>query len=333
MDFILLELLLICTGILLIIFLTIYFLWPSALLKFGIWFGREINGLQVRYAEHNGYRFCYLSCGKPGLQPSMLLLHGLTLNKDMWLITLTFFPKNIHVVAVDMPGHGDTTCLPGDSYTTIDHVTRLHQFVECTGLNRKPFHLVGISMGGLFAGVYAANYPSEVCGLSLLSPVGVRCPTETEIMKHLKELCRNHVTENILFIPWTIPQGEELLRIGAYNRIKIPKQFTKGILEMRLPNNDFFLKYFFDTFSDESLYSLHDNISKIKAPTQIIWGKNDQVLDSSGAAILAAGIPHSQVHMLEKCGHAIPLDYPKSSAQLLLDFHESISCVKNKKLA
>ncbi|XP_015277616.1 PREDICTED: monoacylglycerol lipase ABHD6-like [Gekko japonicus] len=333
MDFILLELLLICIGILLIIFFTIYFLWPSVLLKFGIWYGRQRTGLQVRYAEHNGYRFSYVSCGKPGLQPSILMLHGLTLNKDMWLITLLFFPKNIHVVAVDMPGHGDTTCLPGDSYTASDQLKRLHQFVECIGLNRKPFHLVGISMGGLFAGLYAANYPSEVCGLSLLCPVGIRCPKETEVMKRLKELCTNRVTENIPFIPLNTQQGEEMLRSGTYNQIKLPKQVIKGVLDMRAPNNDFFLKYFFDMFSDESLYGLHDNMSKIKAPTQIIWGGNDQILDSSGAAILAAGIPHSQVHILEKCGHAIVLDLPKFSAQLLLDFHESFSCVKNKKLA
>nr|XP_056717843.1 monoacylglycerol lipase ABHD6-like [Euleptes europaea] len=333
MGCLLLELLLTLTGISLIIFFTIYFLWPSALVRFAIWYGRKINGLQVRYAEHNGYRFCYLTHGKPGLQPSILMLHGLTLNKDMWLFTLMLFPKDIHVIAVDMPGHGDTTCLPGDSYTIVYQVERLHQFVECIGLNRKPFHLVGISMGGLFAGVYAANYPSEIFCLSLLCPVGIRSPRETEVMKRLKKQCKNRSTDNICFIPLNVEQGEALLRHGLYNHIKLPKQVKKGILDMRLPNNNFFYKYFFDMFNDESLYSLQDNMSKIKAPTQIIWGENDQVLDPSGAEVLAAGIPHAQVHMLEKCGHGITLDSPKKSAALLLDFHASVSYVKNNKLA
>lgn len=46
------------------------------------------------------------------------------------------------------------------------------QFVKTIGLNRKPFHLVGTSMGGNVAGVYAACYPSEICSITLICPFG-----------------------------------------------------------------------------------------------------------------------------------------------------------------
>lgn len=46
------------------------------------------------------------------------------------------------------------------------------QFVECIKLNRKPFHLVGTSMGGNVAGVYAAQYPEDICSLTLICPAG-----------------------------------------------------------------------------------------------------------------------------------------------------------------
>ena len=46
------------------------------------------------------------------------------------------------------------------------------QFVECLRLDRKPFHLVGTSMGGNVAGVYAATYPADVCSITLISPAG-----------------------------------------------------------------------------------------------------------------------------------------------------------------
>lgn len=46
------------------------------------------------------------------------------------------------------------------------------QFVEAIRLNRKPFHLVGTSMGGNVAGVYAACYPSEICSMTLICPDG-----------------------------------------------------------------------------------------------------------------------------------------------------------------
>jgi len=46
------------------------------------------------------------------------------------------------------------------------------QFVEAIRLNRKPFHMVGTSMGGTVAGVYAACHPSDLYSLTLICPVG-----------------------------------------------------------------------------------------------------------------------------------------------------------------
>lgn len=73
-----------------IIGMSLQMMWAMAIhcVLFAFRCGRQINGLHVRYAEHNGYRFCYLSRGKPGLQPSILMLHGFTVQKDMWLLTL-----------------------------------------------------------------------------------------------------------------------------------------------------------------------------------------------------------------------------------------------------
>ena len=40
------------------------------------------------------------------------------------------------------------------------------------GLNRKPLHVVGISMGGGVAGLYAAKYPKSLTKLTLFCPAG-----------------------------------------------------------------------------------------------------------------------------------------------------------------
>lgn len=36
---------------------------------------------------------------------------------------------------------------------------------------------------------------------------------------------------------------------------------------------------FLEIVDEKSRHSLHENMSKIKAPTQVIWGKQDQVGD------------------------------------------------------
>lgn len=53
---------------------------------------RRRLGLVVRYSYSGSYRFCYSSRGTPGgATPSLLLLHGFSANKDMWL---TLIPVN-----------------------------------------------------------------------------------------------------------------------------------------------------------------------------------------------------------------------------------------------
>ncbi|XP_042303379.1 monoacylglycerol lipase ABHD6-like [Sceloporus undulatus] len=187
-------------------FLFIYHLGPSLkIFQIMMWYKRQKRGVKVKYVEHDGYRFCYFSRGKPGLQPSMLMLHGFSFNKDIWLNAIKPFPKDLHLICLDMPGHGETTRLLEENYTAATQAQRIHQFVKCIGLERKPFHLVGISMGGMVAGLYAALYPSEICCLSLLCPAGLRYPANNDLIKHLKKQERSIHSHNFLNLVYTIP--------------------------------------------------------------------------------------------------------------------------------
>uniref|UniRef100_A0A670YT12 acylglycerol lipase n=1 Tax=Pseudonaja textilis TaxID=8673 RepID=A0A670YT12_PSETE len=254
-------------------------------------------GVKVKYLNSEDYRFRYFTQGKPGSRPSVLMLHGFSLNKNMWLNTIEIFPKDVHLVCVDLPGHGGTTRLLAESHTAVAQAKRIHQFVQCAGLNHKPFHLVGMSMGGMVAGVYAALYPAHVSSLALLCPAG----------KYLHQ-----VSEVELFL-WL-------------KKLILSKDFAESVVVS--VTKELLLSV------SESRYSLHDNMRKIKAPTQIIWGKEDKVFDSSGAEILAAAIPNSQVHWLEKCGHFITLERPRTSAKLLLEFYKSVcDSAEQKKVA
>ncbi|KAJ6668177.1 hypothetical protein lerEdw1_015554 [Lerista edwardsae] len=296
--------------------------WLSSLLfRILMWFKRLRRGVALKDVECEGFRFSYFVRGKPGPQPSVLMLHGFSFNKDMWLDTIQVFPKDIHLICVDMPGHGETTRLLAESYTAAAQAQRIHQFVECIGLNQKPFHLVGISVGGMVAGLYAAQYPSEVCSLSLLCPAGVQYPKDNEFFSRLRELLRVRDSEGSLLDTLSSKEEEDLLRLGLHHDTLTNVQLLKGYLNDPRPHKIFFVTY---VTSEESRLGLSDNMSKITAPTQIIWGKQDRVFDPSGANILAKAIPNSQVYMLEECGHFITLDQSEAMAKLLLYFYTSI---------
>ncbi|XP_077187470.1 monoacylglycerol lipase ABHD6-like [Paroedura picta] len=305
-----------------------YNLWHKILFKIWTWLRRMKRGVKVKYAKHNNYNFCYFTRGKPGSQPSMLMLHGFSLNKDMWLDTLKYLPVDIHVVCVDLPGHGATTRLMGDNYAAPEQAKRIHEFVKCIGMDKKPFHLVGFSMGGMVAGVYAALYPSHVCCLSLLCPGGVHYQGGYEFIKHLRDVEKSVSLGSPRLISLTERQGEELLKLGLYHPNIAQLQLLKGYLEDDRPQKMFFIKSFLDLSSEESRYSLQENASKIKAPTEVLWGMYDKILDPCGADILAKVIPHCQVFIMDRCGHFITIDRPQKSAELILEFHASVCGTK-----
>lgn len=51
-----------------------------------------------------------------------------------------------------------------------------------------------------------------------------------------------------------------------------------------------------------------------------VWYVILQVLDVSGASVLAEAVPGCQVHLLDNCGHTVVMERPRKSAQLIMDF-------------
>ncbi|XP_066526636.1 monoacylglycerol lipase ABHD6 [Hoplias malabaricus] len=316
-------------------FVASFLLWPAALIKVYHWYWRRRLGLQVDYSEHEGYRFCYTHRGKPSSKPSVLMLHGFSGNKDMWLGMVKFLPTNIHLVCVDMPGHEGTTRTSAVDYSIEGQVRRIHQFVESIQLNKKPFHLVGTSMGGNVAGVYAASYPSDLCSVTLICPAGLKNTEDSVFAKRLRELEKTRDVYNIPLIPSTPEQMEEMLKLCSFVRFKIPHQVLQGLVDVRIPHNDFYREVFMEIVEEKSRHSLHENMHLISAPLQVIWGKQDQVLDVSGASVLAKALPGCQVDLLDNCGHSVVMERPRKAAILIMNFitRQNSGSGSNKKIS
>ncbi|XP_066554326.1 monoacylglycerol lipase ABHD6 isoform X2 [Amia ocellicauda] len=317
-------------------FVASFLLWPSALIRVYYWYWRRTLGLQVRNADCGGYRFCYSYRGKPGTRPSILMLHGFSAHKDMWLSVAKFLPKHLHLLCVDMPGHEGTTRTGPEDYSIEGQVKRIHQFVECIRLNKKPFHLVGTSMGGNVAGVYAARYPSDISSLTLICPAGLQYPNESKFVKQLRDLERTNNIQGIPLIPSTPEEMEEMLKLCSYVRFKIPHQILQGLVDVRIPHNDFYREVFMEIVGEKSRHSLQENMHLITVPLQVIWGKQDQVVDVSGATVLTEAIPGCHVDLLENCGHSVVMERPRKTAKLILDFiisQQNASMGSDKKIS
>ena len=59
--------------------------------------------------------------------------------------------------------------------------------------NKRKFHLVGLSMGGFVAGVFAAQYPSLLSSLVLMCPAGINAPKLSDFLREIASGGKNYL--------------------------------------------------------------------------------------------------------------------------------------------
>ena len=108
-----------------------------------------------------------------GLGPPVLLIHGVGLNADAWEPQILALSARRRVIAVDMPGHGQSDPMP-EGAGLDGYVTAIADLIDELGLSPVP--VVGHSMGALIALGLALDHPSLVAALVALNAVYCRDP-------------------------------------------------------------------------------------------------------------------------------------------------------------
>jgi pimeloyl-ACP methyl ester carboxylesterase len=111
-----------------------------------------------------------LAWGDPE-QPPMLALHGWLDNAGSFSAIAPLLAKDHYVVAIDLRGHGRSSHLPpGVWYHYVDYFDDLRATLDRFGWGRAT--LLGHSLGGTLASLFAAAYPERVEALLLVEALG-----------------------------------------------------------------------------------------------------------------------------------------------------------------
>ncbi|TGM54508.1 alpha/beta hydrolase [Leptospira biflexa] len=281
----------------------------SQLHKTGISIERYRSDLETKSVVVEDLDWKYTE--KPGDGETLLVVHGFGGDKDHWTRFSRHLPKNIRVIAPDLPGFGESSKPEGISYTQESQAIRLQKFTEKLGLTE--FHIAGNSMGGGIAGLFASKFPKQVKSLILFDNAGIKSPVPSEMQTI--ELSGKES-------PLLVKDTEDFDRLLRFTFVKPPylPSFLKSYFAEKSVANREWNAHILKQIRKEG-YVLESQLDQIKAPCLTIWGKEDKVIHYSVMEVLKAKLkPKLETVLLENMGHAPMIEDPKLSAKLVQDW-------------
>lgn len=278
-------------------------LWPQPMAKFALDAQRTLAGMQARQISIDGIDYRYLDNGGSG--ETTVLLHGFGADKDHFTLTSIFLRTSGRVIAVDLPGFGDSGKPADADYTIAAQTQRLQGFLGALKLARV--HLGGSSMGGAIALDFAREHPERAASLWLLAPAGVVSAKETELIQRFR------ADRESLLVAHTPEQFEGMIELAMHKPPPMPYSLLHELARAAVANAPLHARIF--TQMVETMPALEQTAAGLKTPTLIVWGELDRILDVSGASILHQALPNSQLIIMPDIGHLPMLEAPYRTAR------------------
>jgi pimeloyl-ACP methyl ester carboxylesterase len=248
-----------------------------------------------------------------GQGPTIVLLHGFAANKEVWLKVAPMLTAHFRVVIPDLPGWGESSRIAGASYNIDNQAERLNDFVQTLHLQRAL--LVGHSMGGAIAGVYAAEHPNDVAELALIDSFGLKFKEN--------DFAKAALAGTDPFIFDDRAGFERATSLAFLHVPNIPGRFVDVFVKENVANRTFIQNTFNELRENSQALSLQNRLDKLTMPTMGLWCRDDKIIDVSALDSLRTGLTHApsiNTSIFSGCNHMPQLEKPEQFAQALTSF-------------
>jgi len=252
--------------------------------------------MQYEIKKHDKFKFI-----EEGEGETLVLLHGLFGAMSNFSDLIEYFRHHYKVVVPLLPLF-ELDILS----TTVGGLAKyVNRFIEARNYNN--IHLLGNSLGGHVSLVHILKHPERVRSLTLTGSSGLfengmgdSYPKRGDY-EYIKKK-----TEITFYDPATATEElvNEVFEITR-NRLKVIKIIA--LAKSAIRNN------------------LGDELTAIKQPTLLIWGGNDIITPPFVAREFQRLIPNSELHFIDKCGHAPMMEQPAEFNALLHKFLKKLA--------
>lgn len=255
-----------------------------------------------RYFAHDGARLRYRD---EGGGPAVILLHGWTLDLDMWEPQAAVLRRAFRVIRMDRRGFGLSTGSPAPD----DDVTDLDALCRHLALSRVA--LVGMSQGARVALAFTSSAAARVSCLVLDGPPNVdrAVAAEEDVpVAHYRALLRAKGIDAVRR-EWAAHPLVQLRtsHTGAHRLL--------GSMLRRYPGAD--LR---PAAARSGAIPAPSPLESVQAPVLIVSGEHDLPSRIEAAHALAVRLPHAECAVIRDAGHLPNLDNPDAYNTLVNAF-------------
>jgi pimeloyl-ACP methyl ester carboxylesterase len=266
------------------------------------------DSLKRTVALANGATLAYISMGDPA-GPPVVLIHGYTDNARDWVPLLPYLSPRFHLILVDIRGHGGSS-KPECCYTRLDFAYDIKLLLDALKVSRAD--IVGHSLGSIIAQTFAEFWPERTRRVVLISSSGGPPPGATprkpayDYAAQIRALQEPIDPDSPFMIEWwssPTPVDADFLRRQRRDAAAIPLRVWLAVLEQGAVDSD-----------------LQRTLPRLTAPTLLMWGSKDPIMEEEVRQTLRTALPRAQVKIFEGLGHNPIWEDPQACADVINAF-------------
>jgi pimeloyl-ACP methyl ester carboxylesterase len=255
----------------------------------------RVGGRQVHYLEWG-------ACERPPL----VCLHGGGQTAYMYEELGAALRARYHVLAVDLPSHGDSD--PLEAVGAESYAATLPPLLDEFGLSR--IALVGASMGGMTSIYLGAAHPERVAAIALID---IGHQLEEQGVQRILDFLRAHESFGSL--------EEAAAAIQSYlprRKPTDPRRLTRNLRQR--PDGRWEWKHGLQRSLHQrppdwraQLSGAAEAAARLRCPVLVLRGAQSDVLSDEGARAIAELIPGARLEVIDQAGHLAAGDNPDST--------------------
>jgi pimeloyl-ACP methyl ester carboxylesterase len=266
-----------------------------------------------------------------------LFIHGLGGSSLNWTDLGFLLADRLDAQAIDLPGFGFSD--PAKRYTIAAMAQRVVRWIEVT--DRGPVHLFGNSLGGAVTVRAAATRPDLIRTLTLISPampfMDPRRSVQSRFLplllvprgeriaaRRLATISPEVLAEQVLSACYADPNSLPPQRLAEAadelrRRYEAPWYVDAYLRTLRGLVSSFMRSWF---PGPNSMWRL---AARITAPSLVITGRQDRLVDIRVAPAVARLIPDSRLLILDRVGHVAQMERPDLVARAVVAMLDEVA--------